>query len=285
LFEGLCRHWGFYFAVAHGGDYVGSRELQETIIERVWLPTGWVNDIFKDHDPVKVLSANRNNERIVKTRISTIVLARWIVFDTFIKVAKEVNGGVLHNDIRHHWLLFQAFPGRYGDPFLSLVHLYSTMTLEECEFLQSELTPTSVLGSAFDPAADSFFYVLDEAQVAGSWHMRAFADAEGKAPQPVLRPIIKHLTSISHPGSKTIVSGCGFSLKFLKTLLNSSVAKGSAPWEFVHTTGDFDNQDMQLAYISRYLPPHFLLSPSGDVLKARMYEWLRGRYVVVIVSR
>lgn len=143
----------------------------------------------------------------------------------------------------------------------------------------------SVLGSAFNPALDSFFYVLDEGQVAAKQHMNAFADADCKVPQSLLRPILGHLTSMSHPGIKTIVAGTGFSLDFLKTLVNSGIAKDSLPWEVVHTTGDFSNQDTQLAYISRYLPPYFLLSQSGNILKARMYEWLRGRYVVIILSR
>jgi hypothetical protein len=91
------------------------------------------------------------------------------------------------------------------------------------------------------------------------------------------------LASPSDPLVRIIVSGTGFSLKLFKTVLTSGVGKDSRAWDVVHTTGDFANENTQLAYISRYFPPSFLLSQSGHVLKARMYEWLRGRYVVAVV--
>lgn len=251
------------------------------------MSSGWINNIFKDRDPEEVSNANTNNERIAFNRISKVVLARWIVFHTFIQVAKDLNGGVLRDDIRRDWLLFQILPlvrVHDMDPFLALIDTCLVgVSYEVLRLLRAPLTPGGILGSAFDPTVDSFFYVLDEAQVAGQQYMGAFSDVGGEVPRPVLRPIIRHLASPSDPLVRIIVSGTGFSLKLFKTVLTSGVGKDSRAWDVVHTTGDFANENTQLAYISRYFPPSFLLSQSGHVLKARMYEWLRGRYVVAVV--
>ena len=143
----------------------------------------------------------------------------------------------------------------------------------------SEFSPGNVLGSAFTSGQDTFFYVLDEAQVAGQSHVDAFSDVNGKVHQPVLRPIIGAWSNLPSESVKFIVSGTGFSLSLFQTVLTSGVGKASfeSTWKVVHRTGDFTIQNLQKAYIYRYLPPTFLSSPSGVVLLSRMYEWLRGR--------
>jgi hypothetical protein len=155
------------------------------------------------------------------------------------------------------------------------------VTTEQLDSLRIGLTPTAILGPAFDPPLNHFFYVLDEAQVAGREYMGSFADANGEISQPVLPSLIRSLVS---PLVKTIVAGTGFSLEMFRTVVTSGMGKETAEWDNVYSTGDFSDQDVQLAYISRYLPPSFLISPSGEILKARMYEWLRGRYVVATIS-
>ena len=43
--------------------------------------------------------------------------------------------------------------------------------------------------------------------------------------------------------------------------------------------------DQSCDYFSHFFPSSFIHSPSGELLKTRIYEWLRGRYVEIIVSR
>jgi hypothetical protein len=261
-------------------DYIGARDL-EVMTQIMSTSSGWISNIFEDRNPVKIKGADENNERIAVNRTAKVLLARWVVFDVFIQVSKELNEGVFHDNIRHHWLLFQILPHVHMNHFLSIIECLVGATSEQLDLLISKITPTDILGSAFK---GPFFYVLDEAQVAGERYMGAFADADGKVPRPVLRPIIRYLASPMDPCIKIIVSGTGFSLELFKTVMTSSVGKDS-PWDIVHTTGDFSKQDEQLAYISRYVPPSFLLSQSGNILKARMYDWLRGRYAVAIVLK
>ena len=259
------------------------------MIEAMSATPGWVRNVMKDPSPQEVINANDSNETIAFNRISKVLLARWIVFQAFIEVAKDLNGGVIHPNIRRDWLLFQILPFVHVNdmnPFLGLIHTCLVgASYEVLTSLRAQLVLDKILGSAFDPTTESFFYVLDEAQVAGKQYMGAFSDVDGEVPRPVLRPIIRHLVTSSKPFVKIIVSGTGFSLELFKTALASGVGKDSSSWDVVHTTGDFANQNTQLAYLSRYLPPSFFLSQSGRVLKARMYEWLRGRYVVGIVLR
>jgi hypothetical protein len=243
---------------------------------------GWNDYIFENPDPVQVQIAHTRNETIVANRVSKVLLARWVVFDAFVQVAKDLNGGVVDSRVRRDWLFFQILPlVRLDnmDPFSALIRTCLTaVDSEVLDSLRASLNPQRVLGSAFN-STTSFFYVLDEAQVAGKQYMGAFADQVGNAQRPVLSPIIRHLAT-SDRLVNLIVSGTGFSLKLFQTVLASGISKGPAAWQVAHVTGDFSKKDVQLAYVSCYLPPSFLLSTSGTHLKTRMYEWLRGRYVV-----
>ncbi|KAF8240213.1 hypothetical protein L208DRAFT_1384647, partial [Tricholoma matsutake] len=91
-------------------------------------------------------------------------------------------------------------------------------------------------GLVFNSECDKFFYVLDEAQIAGETHMGAFADVNGEIRRPVLRPIIGAWNSTSSESIRFIVSGTGFSFSLFQTGLTSGVGKatGSASWKEVH---------------------------------------------------
>jgi hypothetical protein len=285
IFEGLCKHWGFYFVAAQDTNGIGAPDL-EIMIERMGTSSGWTDDIFKDGEVKDFQSATRNNS-IARNRLLKVLLARWIVFRAFIEVAKDLNAGVLPDHFKIDWLLFQILPRvSIGDrvamdgqhPFVVLINDYlvgaSTDVLEQ---LLDKLKPLTVLGSAFDPERDTFFYVLDEAQVAGEQHMGAFADASSQLRRPVLRPIVGALTASKSQLIKLIISGTGFSLGLFQTVITSGQCKAPDLWNVVHTIGDFTDQSIHKLYISRYLPPSFLCSQSGTALITRMFEWLRGR--------
>lgn len=249
----------------------------------------WVNDIFLDASG-NPQTVKNDNIRIASTRIMKVVLARWVVFRTFIEVAKELKGA-LYSDLRREWLFLQVLPLVHfngDDPFIELIDsCLRGVQAEELELLHKrlQLAPEKILGPDVD-RANGFFYVLDEAQVAGEQYMGAFSDDTGKWKRPVLRPIIQYMAPPSDSLVKIIVSGTGFSLQYFNEVLTSAVAKeGNPEWEVVRETGDFMDKDSQMAYFSRYFPPSFLASHSCNILKSRMYEWLRGRYVVPIVLR
>jgi hypothetical protein len=160
LFEGLCRHYGFCFVAAQGPDGIGARDL-EGMIKRMGHSPGWVDDIFTDPAPEKVSIANRQNNSIASDRISKVLFARWMVFQLFIEVAKEIYGEDLNDDIKKRWLLFQILPlVRVGekDPFLAFINICLVgVTVDVLDSLNTQLTPKDILGNAFDPPHNYFF--------------------------------------------------------------------------------------------------------------------------------
>jgi hypothetical protein len=262
---------------AHETDHIGAQDL-EFMIDIMRQSPGWIRDVFQDAAVDKVLAANQINEEIAFRRISQVLLARWIIFGTFIKVARSLNAGALPASIKHDWLLFQILPVVLVgdmDPFLALSRVLIGASPALLRQLKDPLSPSTVLGSAFNSSTDVFQYILDEAQVAGQQYMGCFADVDGKQKRPVLRPFIRFLAKYSVKDITT-VSGTGFSPEILKTLLTSGVGK-VGDWDAVHETGDFQDQKVQEAYVSHYLPPTFLASHSCLMLMTRIYDWLRGR--------
>ena len=255
----------------------------------------WSRNIFMDPNSTGVRSVNHEsqarNEAIASNNISKVILARWAIFQAFIEVANELKREGKHQgNLQRDWLLFQILPlvpiaGL--DPFSALISQaldsVGTFVLKK---LRSSFTPQSVLGPSFDSNHDSFFCVIDEAQVAGRRYMGAFADGSGTEQRPVLRPIIQEMTSPAiFTAFNVIVSGTSFSPEVFKTDMTSGVAKDSSQFDVIHTTGDFSERDAQFYYISRYLPPSFLASECGTCLRTRLYEWVRGRYVETKVYR
>ena len=124
--------------------------------------------------------------------------------------------------------------------------------------------------------------VIDEAQAAGEEYMGAFSSSDGQTKRPVLRPLAKYFRTY-HQTIPLIVSGTGFSLSVFRDVMGSNVGKATIPPLVVHSTGDFFDQDDQLSYVCRYLPPTFLASDSGKHLETRIRRWLRGRCVATKV--
>ncbi|KAH9964718.1 hypothetical protein BGW80DRAFT_1347450 [Lactifluus volemus] len=282
LFEGLCRNWGFYFVAQQDMDNrIGVQDL-EMMINRMKSSPGWVGNIFKDEN---FQDAKVRNEEIAEYRLNKVLLARWIVFRTFIQVARERNRGKLPDTIKRDWLFFQILPDIHiGDthPFIALIEKclvgVSTSFLKE---MLSEHRPFEVLGPAFGHHG-TFFYILDESQAAGEnakGLMGAFADANGANPRPVLRPIVQAwiVATPWSPDLKIIISGTGFSLSLIENVFNSGLGRRPT-WEMVSTIGDFTDREIQRSYVARYIPPTFLQSNSGTVLLSRMFKWLRGRH-------
>jgi hypothetical protein len=92
--------------VRQGSDCIGSVDLQ-TMIESIEESVSWVENIFKDKGPQKGTAETSELPFAISPRF---FLARWIVFDTFIRVARELNDGALPENIRRDWLLFQILP-------------------------------------------------------------------------------------------------------------------------------------------------------------------------------
>jgi hypothetical protein len=93
------------------------------------------------------------NEKIVFNQIYKVLLAWWMVFCAFTKVAKKQNGGLLPNNITHNWLIFQLLPLVVVDGnhhFLAFMNSYLVgVPLQMLLDLLDTTRPAAVLGSAF----------------------------------------------------------------------------------------------------------------------------------------
>ena len=237
---------------------------------------GWVNDIFEMENPAKDKCA-RVNETIAMCTLSKVLLARWIVLQTFIDVVKDDNQGKFPSSIRYDWLLFQLQSTMPHDPF--------TFIFSQLSGASPETLSTLVIRYSFQVLsiieAKPFFCVIDEAQVAGKVYMGAFSSGDGKTPHPVLRPLVGNFKSF--PSMRLIVSGTGFSLPLFTEVMGSNVSKATTPPFVDHFTGNFFEEEAQLSYVARYLPQTYLDSESGKHLKTRIRRWLRGRCVATKV--
>ena len=91
--------------------------------------SGWTDNIFTNLDFKGVRSVHperqASNAAIATNRISKVILARCVVFQTFIKVAKEfVQEGKFQVKIQQDWLLFKFLllvPIDGVDPFSAFI--------------------------------------------------------------------------------------------------------------------------------------------------------------------
>jgi hypothetical protein len=258
-----------------GTDKIGAQDL-DAMIRRMPNDKRWNPNIFQNPTPDLVASANNINELLVTTRILKVLIARWTIFRVFIEVAKSRNRGTLPDDIKYTWLLFQAIRLDDKDPFLTFIEQCLANVSQDVLYSLDKITAKDVLGPDFHPGC-KFFYVIDEIQVAGNVHGTCFSDDTGTEPRAVLRPIIRAMRE--DPSVTIIVSGTGFSLENFNFRIGSSIARNSVEfyWTVEYAIGDFLDQQVQLAYITRYLPPSFLSSRLGISLIERMSKWLRGR--------
>ncbi|KAG8813540.1 hypothetical protein FRC17_001503, partial [Serendipita sp. 399] len=283
VFECLHRVWGFYLVSACGPDKIGWRDLQKAI-NAMSETEGWVQNVFENSPSEKETEQrSEGNYRIVFRYILKVLVARWIVFDTFIKAARKLHNGALPDELKDEWIIFQALPVDVGaftndrEPFVWCIN--SCLIGVDKYILQETLrlfTPQAILQQ--EPHA-KFLYVPDEAQVANKTYLGSFS-SNGHTKRPVLRPIIRAMLEISNDlPIQIFVSGTGFSHEHLQSLSTSGVGVGKDSWRSISGMTGFMDQKRQLEYVKSYLPASFLQPESGEVLKARSPHKLFNAYV------
>ncbi|KAG8812528.1 hypothetical protein FRC17_001988 [Serendipita sp. 399] len=280
LLEHLCRSYAFYFVASTGADDIGSNDLPNTIKGLSADPD--LQKIDRKKDATVIMSTSSGNGYSASTRILRVFTARWIIFHTFLRVSAEHNNGLLPEMTKYNWMLFQVLPLSHGDLFAQLVErLYGTHDEMLRTILEEHMDQARSLIYGSSNTNDRFHYILDEVQVAGNMHKEYFSDETGRFERSVLRSIIRMLYSFRN--TLVILSGTGLDLSELRVVLNPGVGKDSteARWNRQHDIGDFSSEASQERYLVRYFPKKFLESPSGTAFKERVFEWLRGRRVVM----
>ncbi|KAL5476916.1 hypothetical protein ACEPAI_3102 [Sanghuangporus weigelae] len=279
LFEGLTRHWGFYFttladSINHG---LGSEDISQAIETHIpgsrgFIPNPWTLAEENQH------IAFNNNHLIAERRVIEILTARICFFNYFLRMAREAAPDGSVDNYKKHWLFLQLCSGHIlgGDVFKKLTE---TLMDASDEFLLIERLAAHArlteLQTEFSLGKD-FFLVLDEAQVAIDRLENSFCSQQKQAiKRPVLRPIIRAWKmATTFP---IVISGTSLSINVVNEVVSAAVMK-IMPFTFATRTGAFDDEDDQREYILRYMPRHFARTVSGKAFLKRAWNYARGRH-------
>ncbi|KAL5477030.1 hypothetical protein ACEPAI_3217 [Sanghuangporus weigelae] len=279
LFEGLTRHWGFYFTtiVNNENHRLGSADMMNIIQKFIPRSRRFTNNPA-DLDIKYQDAAFSSNHYIAERRVCQALRARALIFEHFLKVAREMYPDRSINEFKKHWLFLQLLPedvlggdifGQLSEDLNDASDGFLMMGNNSVHRYLRDLQKAFHLG-------DEFFLILDEAQRAINSLNGCFRSEQNQAVRrPVLRPIIKAWKeATSFP---VIVSGTGLSIDVVNEVMDSAVMKLNA-FARATRTGAFDNEKRQREYILRYMLPHLVDTDSGRAFLKRAWNYARGRH-------
>jgi len=207
LLDGLCQHWGFYFAADE--RETGSEDFRRIVCDLM---------TYQDYEHAKTMnkSDSKTQESIDHTQetasraLSQVLLSRFLLLGLLAEEvqALEEQERLPWLQYRQLWVLLQVQPMEiFGwDLFLGLAqHLrpaghsdLQTRTRNKFKQLSSQLKE------------GSFYCVLDEAQVTTDIRYRDFFSENGLSTRPLLREVWRSWTTIFNVlEMKLILSGTG----------------------------------------------------------------------------
>ncbi|KAL5514187.1 hypothetical protein ACEPAG_2275 [Sanghuangporus baumii] len=280
LFEGLTRHWGFYFTtVVNDENYcLGSVDMMK-MIENLIPRSRHFTDNPASLDIKYQDTAFSRNHDIAERHVYQVLRARILIFEHFLKVAREMYPDRSINDFKEYWLFLQLFPiellgkdvfrilsGNLKDANDKYLMIGGYQIHEYLLGLQKKFG----LG-------DDFYLILDEAQRAIKSLDGCFRSEKNQAiKRPVLRPIIKVWKQATK--FPVIVSGTSLSIDdSINETVGAAIMKFK-PFDRATETGAFDNESRQREYILRYMPRHLVETDSGRVFLERAWNYVRGRH-------
>ncbi|KAJ7651517.1 hypothetical protein DFH06DRAFT_1134771 [Mycena polygramma] len=267
LYEGLCLNWGLYFTVRVDSGYLGSDDIAYAIENRFKNSEGFWQ--FPDEEPeiTDIPQTMENNLEHSFRVLSTLLLARLLIFQLFLEIASTSG---LTEEHKKRWLMMQLSPellnprsdGAFG--FSALEALPKILAKQDQTYLRENIADALRKIRKFLGKDSPLFFVLDEAQAATKHLSRAFPD--GKS-------LFTELVRVwgSHTPHTFIFAGTDIP----KSLFNTADRGGDFLW--CSGTGAFDFEAQQ-CYVRRFLPPAYTISPSGTLLISRMSRWLLGRH-------
>ncbi|KAJ7150875.1 hypothetical protein C8R43DRAFT_924428 [Mycena crocata] len=284
MLEGLCLHWGFYFASLVDSTVLGSCDVENAIHQYVPDSAGFVAQLPDNNGQAEYMLSLERNRLIASKRFSEILLARIIIFELFTEVIKN------RLDVaepKKLWLLIQLHPldlGFAGGDFFDRLSraLYNSDPAFVTQQIEERLETTRKWCFQDHNDNTSYFIVLDEAQHAARCHFSAFRSEqfEDIMGNPLHRPILREIVRawvITKLGLWMIISGTGVDADVINKVLASAVMK-PADHRRVYDIGAFTNYGEHAAFIEHYIPPSILEAESGKALLKRMMYWLHGRH-------
>ncbi|KAI3603985.1 hypothetical protein WG66_000777 [Moniliophthora roreri] len=275
LFEGLCDEWGLYFTSHVDSGFLGSSDVESTIVERLRRKADFVlsPSLLPEPDATRAIALNTQHAR---SHSSCVLLARLLIFKLFLDCANELG---ISQELRKFWLHFQLRPNIQTEDEEFTDHL-ADIFREVCEALLDAEVDDAIINDAIARTSRDIlavlgsstrvFVVLDEANVAVQKYKRSFRDGHGKY-YPLLKAMIQtwreHLKD----------------LPFFFVIAGTEIPQQHfcdiewADFSWSSNTGSFHDQELQKRYVQQFFPNNIWESVGND-LSLRMWKWIRGRH-------
>jgi hypothetical protein len=279
ILDGLCRHWGFYFAAARDSAGIGSSDFATAMQQLDNSPDYGLAKRKKHWDAMLHMKQKAHH------RLMQLLLARFILLKLFIQEARKLPGGLHVKNHRRAWVLLQVQPLKvFGeDVFHSLTMLLRHESIVDLETeIQAHYKDLKNILQPFEnPATEQLekppiYCVVDESQLLVSARKGEFMSDDSVIVRPLMRQVFLSFTEIL-PSEQMVVifSGTGLDLQSLVETSASQLLKIHA-YDIVRDIGAFEDRDSQARYIRRYLKVDWT-KPNWISFLDRAWGWCRGR--------
>ena len=286
MLEGLCCHWGFYFVAQPDTTGIGSDDLWNVISglhnSVDYEAAKWMTS--DDQKPEATDAGHRHMKEVAERRFAQLLLARFLLLNLLVDVARGLIGGLQQKEHRRLWVLLQAQPGIFEkkdqeDIFTKVtqrLQFTSTPDLKNWIGREREKLEENICGRGGEL---SLFCVLDEVQItlsSPSGRLGEFMSGDKTTKRHILREIwLSWSTVLRSSQMKLVLSGTGIDLRALQSTMSSASLKPYGCM-VVHDTGSFEEDSVQAKYIKRYLPAS-LDGLTWVEFFSRAWAWFRGR--------
>src|SRR5260221_3019736 len=204
---------------------------------------------------LKTRESIRHTQATAGRGLNQLLLSRFLLLELLVEEVERNGRQVSSLQNRRLWVLLQAQPRQIfgADLFLELAQLLrlaDQFDLEgrirnKCQALSSRLNPSN---------QQSFYCVLDEAQITADPRHMDFFSEDGSSQHPLLTEIWLSWTKVlSIHEMKFIAAGTGINYEEIMRTLSSGVFK-QQNYEVKRDIGAFDDPKDQAAYIRLYIP-------------------------------
>ncbi|EEB97323.1 hypothetical protein MPER_03383 [Moniliophthora perniciosa FA553] len=167
LFEGLCDHWGFYFTCHVDSGWLGSTDVEATVVNPLGTRSAFVEflSLLPEADAARAISANI---QLARRHSSRILLARLLVFKTFLDCSRSHG----YREERKLWLHFQLQPNVQPNPegvYISedLLDVF----FDFCEAIKDAEVDDSIVDNAIGQTSQEILDLLGEEVTRGIFHL------------------------------------------------------------------------------------------------------------------
>jgi hypothetical protein len=261
--EGLCQNWGIYVSAERDINFVGSSTMGTVLKARIPRDASITHQL-PDPDSLGYTQMRSHNLAIVERHFKIALLAHLMTFSYYLNIANV--GDIDGNTARQRWVLFQISSSAVGSPDFILD---IALELESSPESELEALITETLVNIQNICREPLFLILDEANVPARMLSNAFRDNEGNY-HSVLMVLLRTWQTLIGDSFTFIVSGTDIPREYFRGDVWSC-------YQWTSNTGAYEDQQSQLSFVQRIVPPWHLSNESGQALLDRLWIWFRFR--------